>query len=169
MKSGERYTCGRLHPTPTERELCRRRAACREAGRALAFCLVFAEECRERGARPPRCCLAEAPDALALPGRKPNPWKESLVWFGGSAAEDLLFGEQLQPGPLSQEDWRRAERCLRSIGRYELVRDAFLVVRDLLEHNRRALEAVVQALEVRGELPGEQIWTLVEDNPPLRP
>lgn len=169
MESGRRCPCGSWHPSPTDQELCRRRGACREAGRALAFCLVFAEECRERGARPPGVCLAEAPAALALPGRKPNPWKESLVWFGSSAAEDLLFGERLQPGPHSREDWRRAERCLRSIGRYELARDAFLVVRDLLEHNRRALEALVQALETREELAGEEVWTLVEDHPPQRP
>lgn len=169
MKNGGRCSCGRVHPSPAEQELCRRRAACREAGRALTFCLVFAEECRERGVRPPPARLAEPPAALALPGRKPNPWRESLVWFGGGAAEDLLFGERLQPGPHSQEDWRRAERCLRSIGRYELARDAFLMVRDLLEHHRRALDAVVQALEMQGELAGEQVWNLVEDNPPQRP
>lgn len=169
MKSSGRCACGSVHPRPAEEDLCRRRAACREAGRALTFCLAFAEECRQRGARPPRASLSQPPAALAPPGGKPNPWRESLVWFGGSAAEDLLFGERLQPGPHSQEDWRRAERCLRSIGRYELARDAFLVVRDLLEHHRRALEAVVRALEVQGELAGEQVWTLLEDNPPRRP
>ncbi len=168
MGSSGRCPCGAMHPTQAERELCLRRAACHEAGHALTYCLVFAEECRQRGVRPPPLALTAGPDAMAFPGKNPNPWKEALVWFGGSAAEDLLFGERLQPGPEGQEDWRRAERCLRAIGRYELARDAFLVVRDLLDHNRRALAALATAVEARGELTGEQAWNLVEDNPPQR-
>jgi len=168
MGGSGRCHCGALHPTEAERELCLRRAACHEAGHGLTFCLVFAEDCRQRGARPPGLSVTSGQDCVVLPGKKTNPWKEALVWFGGSAAEDLLFGERLRPGPEGQEDWRRAERCLRTIGRYELARDAFLVVRDLLDHNRRALAAVAGAIETRGELTGEQVWELVEENPPQR-
>jgi len=175
MEGPGRCLCGKIHATAGEREACRRRVACHAAGHAVAFCLVFAEACREAGQRPAALDLgsgADAPCAAAVPPGAVAPrdlWKEALVWFGGNAAEDLLLGERLGHESAALEDWRRAERCLREINRYPFARDAFLVTRDILDHNRRALEVVAAALVAGSQLSGDEVWRLVEENPPSDP
>ncbi len=169
MTGPGRCVCGRVHGSAAEREACRKRVACHAAGHAVAFCLVFARECREGGLRPSTVGLDGEAESVCAAAVARDPWKEALVWFGGNAAEDLLFGERLGHESEARNDWRRAERCLREIDRYALSRDAFLVTRELLDHNRPALDAVTDALLAQTRLSGEDVWNLTEANPPSGP
>lgn len=161
----DRCCCGAPEPTPKHVRECRRRGAYHLSGHVVAACVV--DPTTAPSGPPPVQGFTIAPGAYAearLPiveGTLSSPWQEVLVRLAGHAAEDIALGEQLSHQCASGEDWRLAERLLRSVDLYEHARDAFAIVKELLTHHRALLDAVAEALLQRGTLSPTQVGAIL--------
>lgn len=142
---------------------CRKRSAYHEAGHALLQCLVAAQAESDRAALPADLTFGYGYFAKGGAGRleneADNPWNDVLVLLGGPAADAVVYRDL----PLEMSgDCARAERLLQGMQLRLDVADVFEATKELVEHHRGLLEALMGAVYPRGFLAGSDMWRLFQ-------
>lgn len=144
----------------------RKRSAYHEAGHALLECLVA-----ERAASDGTDLSAGGPFGHGNPpdvrldfpeGKTDDPWSDALVLLGGPAAEAVIYSRDVPPE--QSGDCSRAERLLYRLEvRFDFA-DVFAATKELVEHHRGLLEALMGAIYPRGSLSGSDMWRLFQSS-----